>query len=740
MAMLPRTAVIVVHGIGEQEPLDTLLSFVGRGSDPAVARTAAPEPLREDMAPVAGIIDSGDGVVDATAGDRRFVLPDRLAGTSFGRIVSVDMRHRIRTVPGVDDAEARSWSRTTHFYEYYWAYRFRDTAWRHLPSFVRKLVEADRSGLEDGFMKAYGPSPDHAVSAGADRLARIAAIVLALATGVVTALVAAAAVQAGHPLLLGGGGLLAALFAVLAVTISQFAGVLTTIRTLLLAGLSAAVGYVVGAVFAAQTWPSILTGAAAGVLVVAAVAGAVAWRMRLAVTLSLVVLAVVLAIVATNLGDPERGEMWGALAGAQTFLGAVIPVVTLAVGGFALSGLGDAARYLSSKPDNISERESIRAGLVERLRQIAEDRDEVTQRYRYDRIVLVGHSLGTVIACDALHAYWNTVAPEVEIPLSRVPLADGDDADAVTRYERAVRRVERHALAGEVGGEAELDRAALSEALRAPHRLEGEEVVASGRWIVTDLVTLACPLTHAEILVTSGADAFAEAKQDRFLSTAPPQAQRTASAHDSHALRYKVWTGVRGEDTSRLHQSAQFASTTWTNMFFTHDLVGGELASRFGAGVRDVPVGARPATLGQFIAAYPHSSYWGAASRKNVAGRDRVLAEVKERCFAHDPVLVVFGEEPERDGLVAFVQELGELDLAPVSADNPAVEVRVLMPVATDISPGEPRQDWLWLGRPARVRREDVAQVAELARAHGLEMRKGVASVADDTDAEDASE
>ncbi|WP_144276310.1 hypothetical protein [Demequina sp. NBRC 110053] len=739
MAMLPRTAVVVVHGIGEQEPLDTLLSFVGRGADPAQARSAAPAPLRENAARDAGVIDGRDGVVDATAGLRRFVLPDRLAGTSFGRIVSVDMRQRIEDVEGLEDAEPRSWSRTTHFYEYYWAYRFRDTAWRHLPSFVLKLIAADRAGLEDGFMKTYGPGPDHRVSSGVDRLARILGMAFAVVTGVIAAFVAALATSGAHPGLIVAGSAVAAVGALTAVTISQFAGVLTTVRTLLLVGLCAAVGFVVGAVFVGQPVAAIACGAAAGVLVVAAIASAVAWRVRLAVPMALAVAAVALAVAATNLGSPDRGEMWGALAGAQSLLGAIIPVLTVVAGGFALGSLGDAARYLSSKPDNISERENIRKGLVDLLTTIAEDRDAVTQRHRYDRIVLVGHSLGTVIAADALHAYWNTVAPDVEIPLSGVPLDDGD-GESVGPYEAAVRRVERHVVTDATLEEAAADRATLSEALRSPQRLEDGAAIRSGRWIVSDLVTLACPLTHAEILVTSGSEAFAEAKVDRFVATAPPQPQRTQSARRDHPLRYKVWTGVRGEDTSRLHQSALFASTSWTNMYFTHDLVGGGLASRFGSWVRDVPLGARPATFGQFLRAYPHSSYWGPVSMGLKAGRDRVLAAVDQLCLPRDAVLMVFEEARGSGALEAFVSDFRALDMPPAAVHEPALEVRVLMPVADEIAPAQPRQDWLWVERSARVRREDAGAIADLARSHGLQMRRGVASVGDEADAEDASE
>lgn len=65
MPVLPRTAVVIVHGIGEQGPLGTLLSFVGRG---------APD-------------DADGGVLEREDRGHRFVNPDRISPRTFSRIV-----------------------------------------------------------------------------------------------------------------------------------------------------------------------------------------------------------------------------------------------------------------------------------------------------------------------------------------------------------------------------------------------------------------------------------------------------------------------------------------------------------------------------------------------------------------------------------------------------------------------------------------------------------------------------
>ena len=65
----------------------------------------------------------------------------------------------------------------------------------------------------------------------------------------------------------------------------------------------------------------------------------------------------------------------------------------------ALAYLGDAARYLSN-PQNVMVREQIRADGVDLLRALHNQGD-------YERIIVVGHSLGSVIAYDIVGYLWH---------------------------------------------------------------------------------------------------------------------------------------------------------------------------------------------------------------------------------------------------------------------------------------------------------------------------------------------
>jgi hypothetical protein len=90
---------------------------------------------------------------------------------------------------------------------------------------------------------------------------------------------------------------------------------------------------------------------------------------------------------------------------------------------FVLRYVGDAARYLSPTPANISVRQKIRANGIRLLRQLHNNS-------QYDRIIVVGHSLGAVIAFDVIHHYWQEVHTKIGRPLH-------PDQDALKELEKA---------------------------------------------------------------------------------------------------------------------------------------------------------------------------------------------------------------------------------------------------------------------------------------------------------------
>jgi hypothetical protein len=86
-------------------------------------------------------------------------------------------------------------------------------------------------------------------------------------------------------------------------------------------------------------------------------------------------------------------------AGPFTLFGALIFVSLSAIQFTLISYVGDAARYLSPLPANINLRQKIRSQGVQLLRALHASG-------KYDRIIIVGHSLGSVIGYDIISRLW----------------------------------------------------------------------------------------------------------------------------------------------------------------------------------------------------------------------------------------------------------------------------------------------------------------------------------------------
>src|SRR5207342_3016813 len=73
--------------------------------------------------------------------------------------------------------------------------------------------------------------------------------------------------------------------------------------------------------------------------------------------------------------------------------------------------------YLDVDPKNVARRYAILRGGIKLLQKLHEDHDEGKAgiKYRYGRVVLVGHSLGSVIAYDILRHYWGKVNGQINV-------------------------------------------------------------------------------------------------------------------------------------------------------------------------------------------------------------------------------------------------------------------------------------------------------------------------------------
>lgn len=246
------------------------------------------------------------------------------------------------------------------------------------------------------------------------------------------------------------------------------------------------------------------------------------------------------------------------------WLSGLLSIAILPAMGAVLNGVvGDAARYLHVAPANIQRRHEVRQAGVDLLAEL--------HNRNYDRIIVVGHSLGSVIGYDILYHAWAS-------------LHDVHDEFATKLF--ALQDLERHTIE-------RLPSDSL-ESFRIGQRAFVEELRQNGNpWRVTDFVTIGSPLAHASLLLANGADDLAAKQRARELPTCPPQLE-TSTKNGQKMSRFSF---EHGKSPFRVaHHAAVFAATRWTNIYFPcrfvlwGDVIGGPLAPWFGDRIQDVSV------------------------------------------------------------------------------------------------------------------------------------------------------
>ncbi|WP_419794998.1 lipase family protein [Pseudomonas palleroniana] len=263
---------------------------------------------------------------------------------------------------------------------------------------------------------------------------------------------------------------------------------------------------------------------------------------------------------------------------------ALVPLLLGAIGlGLrysALSYLGDAARYLSPNPQNVVVREQIRADGVALLRALHNQGD-------YDRIIVVGHSLGSVIAYDIVGYLWH----EHHDQLNKVIPSNHELARRYANHE-PLQPVLKQALP-------DAD-AALDGGLGSTLRFREQQAAAfieqrnlGNPWRITDLVTVGSPMAHASLLLGRSVSDFKQRMERREAPACPPTKDDQGYGYSA---RQPVMLGGQAFTPLYLHHAAAFAVTRWTNLYFPApyglfgDIVGGPVKPVMGNGVLDLPV------------------------------------------------------------------------------------------------------------------------------------------------------
>jgi hypothetical protein len=254
----------------------------------------------------------------------------------------------------------------------------------------------------------------------------------------------------------------------------------------------------------------------------------------------------------------------GVVALLATFLVAdVIP-------GWLTSSFVDVVRYLDTSPRSYAVRHDIRKGIIDLLQGL-HDAD------RYQRIVIVGHSLGSYIAYDAISYLWGQLGAEHRGP-PLIPNKEGEQPDGLRQLEASASALV--ANAGSVTAYQDAQRT-LWLGLRQ----------VGNPWLITDFISFGSPMYFADELVTRSRAQFEERREKRELPTCPPRSEPAAY---NNVNQQPVWLSWKNRGRRMLYYAAPFGVVRWTNLWFPTrlglfgDWFGGSLATLFGRGIREI--------------------------------------------------------------------------------------------------------------------------------------------------------
>jgi hypothetical protein len=219
--------------------------------------------------------------------------------------------------------------------------------------------------------------------------------------------------------------------------------------------------------------------------------------------------------------------------------------------------LGDVARYVRAEPENISIRQAIREGGIDLLERIHQTGD-------YDRIILVGHSLGSIISYDLLNHLWARH--------NKFKNPQNDNKATALSAQSIVLLNQLQQLATECG---------TPNFKQQQYRTLQQQLFSqlcqdapAGNWLISDFISLGSPLTYADFLLFDNEEQFRQRKLDREYPTSPPVPDNRHFYY-SEAGQYF------------LHHAAVFAPVRWTNLYMQHrrfykgDIISGPVSRLF---------------------------------------------------------------------------------------------------------------------------------------------------------------
>jgi hypothetical protein len=329
-----------------------------------------------------------------------------------------------------------------------------------------------------------------------------------------------------------------------------------------------------------------------------------------------------LVVVAMGILAIAPVDIWGrlgikGLSSWQWLIGATALGLLAFLHKVATATFGRVVRYTRADPENIASRQAVR----ERGLKLLETLHEGTN---YKRIIIVAHSLGSILAHDLISYFW------ARRDVVRTIREDTPEFDALCALERAAAFVHpqnpnQSALEQYFKAQREL-RLKLSARPRPAPAVPPEQPHSDPRWLITDFVTLGSPLTHAQFLLAADSDDLRSRIIARELPESPPfredldpnvlaraqAAKKLPIACPPENSRLMSYPDPMLDKVWHLHHAAPFAVVRWTNIYdpaklvFFGDIIGGPLANALGPAIVDVSL----RNLRGQSWSFTHTKYW----------------------------------------------------------------------------------------------------------------------------------
>ena len=278
----------------------------------------------------------------------------------------------------------------------------------------------------------------------------------------------------------------------------------------------------------------------------------------------------------------------------------------------AAQTVGDAVKYLTPSPQNIESRYKIRKKGIQLLKKLHDKKDE-DGNPQYERIVIVGHSLGSVVAYDLItnlwHDYMYEYHPE-EFPVVQPIL------DEITTIINHSHQHKEEAFPLEVFQELQ-------------RKLFKEIKNLKNPWLVSDFISIGSPLCHGDYILTKNFEEFDKKTNYREYPLCPPKIEVRKKGNEivkdyENAISFQAnlfinIDSVREKKTMRfINHNSQFSFIQWTNIYFQNDFVGGKLNDYFGKGIQNIHLNPKGNWFKRKLPFFSHTNYWSKSQQHSI--------------------------------------------------------------------------------------------------------------------------